>query len=94
LSINDAAEGFSTIAETWHRLSNMYFYAAIGLITINITTIGKLKRGAQFRPTLSRSVAFALNTSMVISILFLVIHFMPEMETIFDVILGWIGRLF
>jgi hypothetical protein len=94
VSFGDAADGIGTLAETWHRLSNMYFYTAIGIIMVSITTAGKLKEGAQFRPALSRSVAFLLNSATWISIILLVVHFMPEMEDIFDVVLSWIERLF
>ena len=74
----------------YDQISNKYFYASIGLLMVSIPMLGRIKQGGQLRPRLSLAVAGMLHTVNFICILFLVIHFAPEMSSIFD----WIVRFF
>ncbi len=93
-SLSDGAEAYSTVVETHHKLNNMYFYASIGLLMITLPAIGRIKRGGELRPGLSKAVASLVHTVRIICILFLVIHFSPETESIINWILDFIGRIF
>lgn len=92
-SLTDGANAYSAVVETHHRLNNMYFYAAITLLVVTIPVLGKIRQGEQMRPALSKSLAYFIRTVNFITILFLVIHFMPETESIFDWILNVLGRI-
>ena len=94
ISLQDGAEAYSTVVETHHKMNNMYFYAAMGLLMVSIPAAAKLRPGGQMRLWMSRSVALLLYTVNAVCILFLVIHFAPEMETIFDWALNLLGRIF
>lgn len=94
LSLKDGSEAYTNIVETHHRLNNMYFYGAIGLLMVTIPAVGKLRQGDRMRPALSRSLALLIHTVNFTAILFLVIHFMPETESIFDWSLSVFDRIF
>lgn len=93
-SLKDGASAYTQVIETHHRMNNMYFYAAIALLAVTIPAVGKLRQGGQMRPLLSRSIGLLVYTINTICILFLVIHFAPETESLFDWVFDFIGRLF
>ncbi len=91
--IEEGANAYTKIIEVHHRMNNMYFYAAVGLLMASIPAMARLRRGGQMRPRLSRAVAGLIRSVNFVCILFLVIHFMPETDNIFDWIVGVFGRL-
>jgi len=94
-SLSDGAEAYTAIIETHHRMSNMYFYAAMGLLGLSITAIGRIRmRGGQMRPGLSLTVSIFLRTVNIICIILLALHFLPDTGSIIDWGLEFIGRLF
>lgn len=94
-SLSDGADAYTTIVETHHKMSNMYFYAAMGLLGLSITTIGRIRMtGGQMRPALSLTVSMFLRTINIICVLLLALHFMPDTGAVIDWGLGFIGRLF
>lgn len=82
------------MVETHHKMNNMYFYAAVGLLMVSIPATARLKQGGQMRLWLSRSAALLLYTVNAVCILFLVIHFAPEMEIVFDWGFNFFDRIF
>lgn len=92
--IKDSAEAYSIVVETHHKMNNMYFYAVIMLWPASLFMLGKVRQGGQLRPALSKSVAFTLYCINTVCLLFLVIHFAPESDTIFTFILSVFGRMF
>lgn len=68
----------------------MYFFAAVGLLLASMNLAAKVRNGGQTRLWLSRSLACLFFTVNAVCILFLVIHFAPEMESFFD----WFFNLF
>jgi hypothetical protein len=83
-----------TIFETYDRISNKYFYAAIGLFMVTIPALAKITNGERLRPTLSKSIAYFIRTLNLCIVLFLVIHFQPEMGAIFDWVQNFFKRMF
>ena len=93
-SLSDGAEAYTNIVETHHRLNNMYFYSALGLLMVTIPAVSRLRQGEALRPALSRSIAWLVKTVNLIVICFLAIHFMPETEIVFDWTLDIFARIF
>lgn len=89
-SFTDGANAYAII----HKANNMYFYAAVGLLMASINLSWRIRAGGQMRLWLSRSLACLFFTITVVCILFLVIHFAPEMESIFDWFIDFLGRIF
>lgn len=89
-SFTDGATAYAII----HKANNMYFFAAVGLLMSSISLAARIRAGGQMRPWLSRSMACLFFTINVVCILFLVIHFAPEMESIFDWFIDFLGRIF
>jgi len=89
-SFTDAAGAYDII----HKANNMYFFAAVGLLMASINISWRIRNGGQMRLWLSRSMACMFFTINAVCIIFLVIHFAPEMESIFDWCFNFIGRIF
>lgn len=89
-SFTDGANAYAII----HKANNMYFYAAVGLLMASINLSWRIRAGGQMRLWLSRSLACMFFTITTVCILFLVIHFAPEMESIFDWFIDFLGRIF
>lgn len=89
-SFTDGAEAYAII----HKANNMYFFAAVGLLMASINMSVRIRSGGQMRLWLSRSIACLFFTINFVCIIFLVIHFAPEMETIFDWFFNLFGRIF
>lgn len=92
-SIEDAAKGGAVIIDTYDRVSNKYFYAALSILLVSFPALAKLKQGGQMRPKLSRAVAGLIHTANFVCLLFLVIHFAPEMNTVFGAISDILERM-
>ena len=90
----DGFNAFTKYTEVHHKMDNMYFYGAIGLLGLSITAIGRIHRGGQLRPGLSLSISYFLRTVNVVCIVLLALHFMPDTEAVIDWILDFIGRIF
>lgn len=89
-SFTDGAQAYAII----HRANNMYFFAAVGLLMASMSLMARVRAGGQMRFWLSRSLACLFFTVNAVCIIFLVIHFAPEMETIFDWFIDLLGRIF
>ena len=88
--LDSAANAF----QTYDQISNKYFYASMGLLMVTLPALAKIRQGGQMRPVMARSVAMLLHTINAICLLFLIIHFAPETNTVFDVITGLFERIF
>jgi hypothetical protein len=88
--VSEIGEGLSI----YDRISNKYFYAAIGLLMVTVPALGKIRQGGQMRPVMAKAVAATLWTGNFICILLLAIHFLPETTTIIEAIFDFIERTF
>jgi hypothetical protein len=79
---------------TYDRISNKYFYAAVGLLMVTLPALGRIRRGGQMRPVMAKSVATLLYTVNFICVTLLVIHFFPETSIVFDFCVDIIERVF
>jgi len=93
--LSDGGDVYTKVVELHHKMNNMYFYSAMGLLGLSITSIGRIRRaGGELRPGLSLSISYFLRTINVICVLLLALHFMPDTEAVIEWILGFIGRIF
>lgn len=88
-SFTDGATAYAII----HKANNMYFFAAVGLLMASINLSWRVRAGGQMRLWLSRSLACMFFTINAVCILFLVIHFAPEMESILDWFIDLFNRI-
>ena len=92
--LSDGTNAYTKVVELHHKMNNMYFYSAIGLLGLSITAIGRISRGGQLRPGLSFTISYFLRFINVVCILLLALHFIPDTEAVIDWILDFIGRIF
>lgn len=93
-SVNDMAEGYSTIVETHHKMNNMYFYGGIALWTAALFGLGRMRRGERFAPPVAKAAARTMNLINIVCVCFMVVHFAPETESVFSFILQLFERVF
>ena len=93
--LSDGTDAYTKVVELHHKMNNMYFYSAMGLLGLSITAIGRIRSmGGRMRPGLSFAISGLLRTVNVVCILLLALHFMPDTESVIDWVLEFIGRLF
>ena len=92
-TITDVASGVSGLWTTYDRISNKMLYAGIAVLLATLKAAESVGKGEKKRKWLSRALACLIYTGMVISMLFLVIYFSPEMGTFFDIVGDIIGRI-
>ena len=93
VSFKDAAEGYSTVVETHHKMNNMYFYGGVALFLGAFAGLGKIRQGGQMRPRLSRAVAAFLYLTMAVIILCFAMHFLPETSGFFNWLINFFKRI-
>jgi len=93
--LSDGTDAYTKVVELHHKMNNMYFYSAMGLLGLSITAIGRIRSlGGQMRPGLSLTVSIFLRTVNIICILLLALHFLPDTGAVIDWALRFIGRVF
>lgn len=92
--LTDGTDAYTRVVELHHKMNNMYFYSAMGLLGLSITAMGRIRRGGKMRPGLSLTFSIFLRTINFVCILLLALHFMPDTESVIDWVLEFIGRLF
>jgi hypothetical protein len=83
-----------TIAEAWFRMSNFEICTAVSLWTATFLGIAKIRQGVPLNPALAKSLAFMAYSVNFVCLCLVTMHFAPEMETIFDFVIGIFERIF
>ncbi len=93
-SIGEIIDGVANGATVYDKISNKYFYAVITLWPAMLWGVAKLRGGEKLAPAMAKAVAGTMWCINCVCFLFLVIHFSPETDLMFDAISNFIERIF
>lgn len=91
---NDGGELITAAADAWLRLTNFELLTAISLWTGTFVGISKIRMWGKLNPALAKSLAFTVYCINAVCLCLVVLHFAPEMENIFNFIIGLFERIF
>ena len=87
-------EGAGQVLNAWDQIANRYFYAAMALWPAMFLGLGRMRQGQKLTPAMSKATAFSMYTINGVCLLFIIVHFSPEMTTVFDYIRETMTRIF
>ena len=84
----------SMVADAWFRMSNFKLLTAVSLWTATFYGIAKIRMWGALNPALAKSLSVTIYSTNAVCLALVTMHFAPEMEALFDFIIGIFERIF